>query len=126
MGWVSALLVPALRLLALPDAAAPAPASQQDCRVPLPASGDDCDVSLDLTAELAGIVDQAWRFEQTFKARAEQHFGSQLVEYERNMAERTRQKVAANRAEITSALAAVAANNAQWVTWGNRCLRTAR
>ena len=32
---------------------------------------------------------QAWRFEQTFEARAEQHFGSRLVEYERNMAERT-------------------------------------
>ena len=84
-GMGSALLVPALRLPALPDAAAPAPASQQDARVPLPAPGDDCDVSMDLTAER--------RFEQTFEARAEQHFGSRLVEYERNMAERTWQEV---------------------------------
>ena len=45
-GMSSALLVPALRLPALPDAAAPAPASQQDARVPLPASGNDCDVSM--------------------------------------------------------------------------------
>ena len=45
----------------------------------------------------------------------EQHFGSQLVEYERNMAERTLQEVVANRAEITSALEAVAANSAQLV-----------
>ena len=75
-GMSSAPLVPALRLPALPDAAAPAPASQQDARVPLPASGDDCDVSMDLTAELAGIIDvseeearpraQARRLEQTF------------------------------------------------------------
>ena len=43
-GMSSALLVPALRLPVLPDAAAPAPASQQDARVLLPASGDDCDV----------------------------------------------------------------------------------
>ena len=49
----------------------------------------------------------------------EQHFGSQLVEYERNMAERTQQEVGANRAEVTSALEAVAANNAQLVAWGN-------
>ena len=42
--------------------------------------------------------------------RAEQHFGSRLVEYERNMAERTWQEVGANRAEVTSALEAVAAN----------------
>ena len=104
----STLLVPALRLPALPDAAAPAPVSQQDARVPLPASSCDCDVSMDLTAELANIIDvseeeawlraQAWRFEQTFEARAEQHFGSRLVEYERNMAEGTRQEVGANRA----------------------------
>ena len=77
----SALVFPELRLPALPDAAGPAPASQQDARVPLPASGDDRDVSMDLTAELAGIIDvseeearlraQAWRFEQTFEARAE-------------------------------------------------------
>ena len=45
---VSTLLVPALRLPALPDEAAPAPASQQEARVPLPAYGDDCDVSMDL------------------------------------------------------------------------------
>ena len=99
-GMGSALLVPALGFPALPDEAAPAPASQQDARVPLPASGDDCHVSMDLTAELAGIIDvseeeawlraQAWQFEQTFEARAEQHFGSRLVEYERNMAERTK------------------------------------
>ena len=96
----------------------------------LPAYGNDYDVSMDLTAELAGIIDvseeearlraQAWRFEQTFEARAEQHFGSRrLVEYERNMAERTWQEVGANRAEVTSALEAVAANNAQLVAQGN-------
>ena len=84
-GTGSTLLVPALRLPALPDAAAPAPAAQQDAHVPLPAYGEDYDVSMDLTAELADIIDvseeearlraQAWRFEQTFEARAEQHFG---------------------------------------------------
>ena len=128
-GMSSDLLVPALRLPALPDAAAPLPASQQDARVPLPASGDDCDVSMDLTAELAGIIDvleeearpraQALLLGHTFEERAEHHFGSQLVEYERNMAERTRQEVEANRAEVTTALEAVAANNAQLVAWGN-------
>ena len=122
-GMGSTLLVPALRLPALPDAAAPAPASQQDARVPLPAYGDDYDVSMDLTAEVseeeARLRAQAWRFEQTFEARAEQHFGSRLVEYERNMAERTWQEVGANRAEVTSALEAVAANNAQLVAQGN-------
>ena len=51
--------------------------------------------------------------------RLKEHFGSQLVEYERNMAERTRQEVGANRAEVTSALEAVAANNAQFVVRGN-------
>ena len=35
------------------------------------------------------------------------------------MAERTRQEVGANRAEVTSALEAVAANNAQLVAQGN-------
>ena len=35
------------------------------------------------------------------------------------MAERTWQEVGANRAEITSALEAVAADNAQLVAWGN-------
>ena len=128
-GMSSALLVPALRLPVLPDAAAPAPASQQDARVPLPASGDDCDVFMDLTTELAGTIDvleeearpraQAWQVEQTFEARAEQHFGSQMVEFERNMAERTRQEVGANRVEITSVLEAAAANNAQLVAQGN-------
>ena len=49
----------------------------------------------------------------------EQHFGSQPVEYERSMAERTLQEVGANRAEITRALDAVTANNAQLVAWGN-------
>ena len=44
----------------------------------------------------------------------EEHFGRQLVE-----SERTRQEVGANRAEITSALEAVAANNAQLVAQGN-------
>ena len=127
-GMGSALLVPAFRLPALPDAAAPAPASKQDAREPLLASGDDCDVSMDLTTELAGIIDvsaeearlraQAWRFKQTFEVRVEQHIGSPLVEYERNMAERTRQEVAANRAEVTSALEAVAVNNAQLVARG--------
>ena len=48
-----------------------------------------------------------------------QHFGSQLVEYERNMAEQTRQEAGANRAEVTSAIEAVAANNAQLVALGN-------
>ena len=47
----------------------------------------------------------------------EQHFNSQLVEYERNMAERMRQEVGENRAEVTSALEAVTANNAQLVAW---------
>ena len=51
--------------------------------------------------------------------RAEQHFGSRLVEYERNMAERTWLEVGANRAEVTSALEAVAANNAQLVAQEN-------
>ena len=45
-GTGSALLVRALRL-----------PSQQDARVPLPAYGDDYNVSMDLTAELAGIID---------------------------------------------------------------------
>ena len=128
-GTGSTMLVPALRFPALPDAAALPPASQQNACVPLPAPGNDYDVSMDLTAELAGIIDvseeearlraQAWRFEQTFEVRAEQHFGSRLVEYERNMAERTWQEVGANRAEVTSALEAVAANNAQLVAQGN-------
>ena len=81
---------------------------------------------MDLTAELAAIIDvseeearQAWRFEQIFEVRAEQHFVSRLVEYERNMAERTWQEVGANRVEVTSALEAVAANNAQLVAQGN-------
>ena len=82
---------------------------------------------MDLTAQLAGIIDvsearpraRARRLEQTFEETAEQHFGSRLVEYERNMAERTWQEVGANRAEVTSALEAVAANNAQLVVQGN-------
>ena len=49
----------------------------------------------------------------------DEHFGGQLVEYERNKSERTRQEVGANRAEITSALEAVTANNAQLVARGN-------
>ena len=53
------------------------------------------------------------------KERAEQHFGRRLVEYERNMAERTWEEVGANRAEVMSALETVAANNAQLVAQGN-------
>ena len=55
---------------------------------------------------------------RTFEVRAEQHFGSRLVECERNMAERTWQEVGAIRAEVTSALEAVPANNAQLVESG--------
>ena len=51
--------------------------------------------------------------------RLEQHLGSQLVEYERNMAERTQQEVGTNRAQVTRALETVAANNAQLVARGN-------
>ena len=125
-------VVPALRFPALPDAAAPPSASQHSASVPLPAPGNDYDMFMDLTAELTGITDvseeearlraQAWRFEQTFEERAEQHFGSRLVEYERNKAERTWQEVGANRAEVTSALEAVAANNAPAGCSGERCL----
>ena len=128
-GTGSTMSVPALRFPALPDTATVPSASQQNASVPLPGPGNDYDVLTDLTAELAGIIDvseeearlraQAWRFEQTFEVRAEQHFGSRLVEYERNMAERTWHEVAANRAEVTSALEAVAANNAQLVAQGN-------
>ena len=70
-GTGSTVLVPALRFPALPDAAAPPSASQQNASVPLPARGNDYDVSMDLTAELTGIIDvseeearlraQAWR-----------------------------------------------------------------
>ena len=126
-GTGSTLLVLALRLQALSDVAALPPASQQNVSVPLPAPGNDYDISMDLTAELAGIIDvseeearlraQVWRFEQTFEVK--QHFGSRLVEYERNVAERTWQEVGANRAEVTGALEAVAANNAQLVAQGN-------
>ena len=52
--------------------------------------------------------------EQTFEARAEQHFGSRLVEYERNMAERTWQEVGANRVEVTSVLEAVRRTMPSW------------
>ena len=51
--------------------------------------------------------------------RLEQHFGSQPIEFERNMAEQTRQEVGVNCAEITSAIEAVAANNAQLVAQRN-------
>ena len=44
---------------------------------------------------------------------------SQLVEYERHMVKRTQQEGKANRAEVTSALETVAANNAQLVAQGN-------
>ena len=56
---------------------------------------------------------------ERFLVRLEQHFGSQLVEYERNMTERTRQEVGANRADVTGALEAATANNAQLVARGN-------
>ena len=46
-------------------------------------------------------------------------FGSRLVECKRNMADRTWQKVGANRAELPSALEAVAANIAQLVAQEN-------
>ena len=52
------MLVPALRFLALPDAAALCHWLRS--RMPAylcPAPGNDYDVSLDLTAELAGIID---------------------------------------------------------------------
>ena len=62
---------------------------------------------------------QAWRFEQTFEARAEQHFGNRLVENERNVVERMRQEVGANHAKIECALEAAAANNVQLVAPGN-------
>ena len=51
--------------------------------------------------------------------RLEQYFGSQLIEFERNMAEQTRQEFGVNCAEITSVIEAVAANNAQLVAQGN-------
>ena len=51
--------------------------------------------------------------------RLEQYFGSQPIEFERNMPEQTRQEVGVNCAEITSTIEAVAANNAQLVAQGN-------
>ena len=130
-GTGSTKLVPALRFPALPDAAAPPPASQLNASVPLPAPGNDYDVSMDLTAELAGIIDvseeeaplraQAWRFEQTFEVRAE--LSSALAvgwsSTSGTWPRRTWQEVGANCAEVTSALEAVAANNAQLVAQGN-------
>ena len=73
---------------------------------------------MDLQAflELPSPVRRRMRAERAF-VRLEQHFGSQLVEYERNMTERMQQEVGANRAEVTSALEAVAANNAQLIAW---------
>ena len=125
----STLVFPALRLRTLHDAFAPAPAPHQDARVLLPTYGSECDVSKDLTAEIASITEiseeearlcaQAWRFEQTFEARAEQHFDNQLVENERNVAEEMRQDFAANHAEIESAFEVAAANNVQLVAQGN-------
>ena len=132
-GMGSALLVPELRLPALP-AVSPTPASQQDSRVPLPASGDDCDVSMDLTefADIFGVLEedarsraQAWRLEQTLESSAEQRFGSLLVEYERNMVKRSQQEAKANRAEITSALE-TGGEQCPVGCPGKRCLRTAR
>ena len=125
----STLPFPALRLRALHDAVAPTPTSQLDARVPLPMCGNEYDTSEDLTAEIAGITEiseeedrlcaQAWRFEQTFEARTEQHFGNRLVENERNVVERMRQEVGANHAKIECALEAAAANNVQLVAPGN-------
>ena len=79
-GAGSTMMVPALGFPVLLDAAAMPPASQQNASVLLPAPRNDYDVSMDLTAELAGIIDvseeeawlraQAWRFEQTFEAKA--------------------------------------------------------
>ena len=89
-----------------------------------PLSPEDVDAHnesfMDLQAflELPCPVKRRTRAEPA-SVRLEQHFGSQLVEYERNMAERTRQEVGANRAEITSALEAMAANNAQLIARGN-------
>ena len=60
-GTGSTMLVPALRFPALPDAAAPPPASQQSARVPLPAPGNDYDVSMDLRAEVAGLMSRKRR-----------------------------------------------------------------
>ena len=125
----STLVFPALHLRALHDAFAPAPAPHQDARVLSPAYGDEYDVSKDLTAEIAGITEiseeearlcaQAWRFEQTFEARAEQHFGNRLVENQRNVAEGMRQEVGANHTEIESAFEATVASNVQLVVQGN-------
>ena len=68
--------------------------------------------------ELPCLVRRRMRDERALVC-LEQHLGSQLVEYERNMAERMRQEVGANRAEVTSALEAVAADTAQMVARGN-------
>ena len=67
-GTGSPMLVPALRFPALLDAAASPPASQQNVSVPLPAPRNDCDVSMDLTAELTGIIDVS---EEEARVRAE-------------------------------------------------------
>ena len=91
-GMNSALLVPALRLPVLPDAAAPAPASQQD------APGNQ---SRHLTRERNSILVVSW------------------LSTSGKISERTRQEVGANRAEIKSVLEAAAANNAQLVAQGN-------
>ena len=82
-----------------------------------------------LTAELAGITEiseeeawlcaQAWRFEQTFEAKAEQHFDNRLVENERHVAEEMRQEVGANHAKIECAFEAAVASNVQLVSQGN-------
>ena len=65
------------------------------------------------------MCEQAWRFEHTFEARAEQHFDNRLVENERNVAEEMRQEVGANHAKIESAFEAAAASNVQLVAQEN-------
>ena len=57
----STMLVPALRFLALPDAAAMPSASQQNASVPLPAPGNDYDISMDLTAEHTSLMSRRRR-----------------------------------------------------------------
>ena len=117
----STLVFPAFRLHALHDAA----------RVLSRAYGDEYDVSKDSSAELAGITEiseeeawlcaQAWRFQQTFEARAEQHFYNRLVENERNVAEEMRQEVGANHAKIESAFEAAVVSDKE--PCARRCAR---
>ena len=128
-GMGSGLMVPAFHLPALPDDDAPVPTSQQDVRVSLArirgrlrrlhGSNSRARRHHRCPGGEGRLRVQAWRFKQTFEASAEQYFGSRLLECERNMADRTWQMVGANRAEVSSALEAVAANIAWLVTQGN-------